>query len=239
MATRTFFIIHPGLPAPTQFRPQPVELLTQQDIWEHARAVPPSLLFRVRSESDPGAQLSPKDRLESCVGVIDAHTRWRTVFALTRGPLQALRSPALRQACSEAMTLISTTHPAAIPLEQRQAVAGTLMLLADPQDEKAPKPHPFEARVASYVAGLVQCDNDIEAAAMVPFASALCPFSEENERARFAERMATVETLTGSALLIEAFNRLSERAPVWLLSQMPALQEAKESEEDDQGDDED
>lgn len=219
---RSFFALHAGVVPPQNFRAQAVgPLLTPQDLWEEARKAPPSLLFRVRSESDPGAPLAAGDRLESCIGVVDAHTRWRVAFAMTRAMLNSVRHPQLRGVLAQAMQFVSSQHPSNISQDQRGEIIGSIYKAAQEGD---PPPNGFEQRIAGGVARLVQADNDFEAAQYVPFVEVLCPFHQEQERQPYQERMATVETLSGSYLITAALERLSERAPPWLYSQMPALE---------------
>ncbi len=215
MATRSYFALFAGIPAPQQFSPKAAPLLSIQDLWEHCRTSPPSLLFRVRSESEPLAPVS--------VGVVDAITRWRCVFNMTRQLVSALRQPALKQACVQAMTFVSSQHPASITTEQRTAIIGELMKIVQEGAEGQPAPNAFEQRVGASVARLVQADNDVEAAHYVPFLEALCPFSEEANRQEYGARMSTVETMSGAVLLTEAAQRLAERQPSWLFSTMPEL----------------
>lgn len=234
MATRSFYAITPGIIAPQAFKAPPVPLLTHGELWEYSRQAPPSLLFRVRSDKDPGEQLAAGDRLESCVGVVDASTRWRVVFSLTRSMLNSLRHAQLRQGCWQALNFISSQHPASVSIDQRHAMAAELgrVIEGDPEN-KVPAPHGFEQRIAAGVINILQCENDIEAAHQVPFMSALCPFDEAKDGQRFGERLATVENLTGSVLLGEAFNRLAERAPVWMYASMPELGATKGGDDED------
>ena len=222
MATRSYFALFSGVLAPHEFAPKTApELLAINDLWEQSRQAPPSLLFRVRSESEPLAAFSAADRLESCVGVVDAITRWRCVFNMTRQMVSAVRQPTLRQACVQAMTFVSSQHPASVSTEQRGAIVGELMKIVREGVEGQPMPVPFEQHVGAAVARLVSADNDVEAAFFVPFEGALCPFNDETQRAEFAARMATIETLSGAVLLTEAAGRLSERQPAWLFASMP------------------
>lgn len=226
---RSFYAIVPGIVPPQALEPGGAELLVPQDLWARARTTPPSLLFRVRSESKPGERLGAGDRLESCVGIIDASVRWRVVFALTRGVMNSLRHAALRRACSEAMGFLSSQHPAGISLDQRSAIIGGIGNIIQPDSEdKEMLPHPFEQQIAVGVMHLLQSENDIEAAHQVPFMGALCPFDPKKDAELFEDRRTTIEALTGSVLLAEAFNRLGEKAPVWMYAQMPELGEKGE-----------
>lgn len=229
MATRTYFTFFPGVVPPHQFDPARLAgavptCLSMQDLWEDARGRAPSLLFRVRSESDPLEAVDfQEDTLESCVGVVDAITRWRVVFAMTRQLINAIRHPALKQACTQAMVFVSGQHPASVTTEQRQGIGLEIMKIIREGVEGQPAPHPFEQKVAADVIRLVQADNDVEAASYVPFYHALCPFSEKEEAALFGPRLASIETLSGAILLSEAAQRLSERQPAWLFAPMPTL----------------
>lgn len=239
---RSFFVFYSGLAHPSQFKAgQAPPLLALQDLWDVARNSGPALIFRVRSESKPGEPLAPEDVLESCVGMIDSATRWRTVFNMTRTAINAVRHPVLKEACFKAMQFISTQHPANVTPDQRLAILGEIMKIAAGQIEeggdKLSAPHPFEAAVAETVAMMVQADNDHEAAQLVPFVRALCPFEQFHEAPKgavnpaFAARMGTLDTMAGAVLLTEAANRLSERLPAWLFAKMPELGGAAEKKE--------
>lgn len=222
MALRSFFALVPGLVRPDQFRietAQRSELLTQQDLWSAAANYPPALIFRVRSESDPGVTFSDGDRLESCVGLLDAVARWRGVFNMTRTAISAVRHPILAKACLDVMTFVSSNHPANITPMQRQAFVDAISKAAEEQMGDT-KVTPFEANVAMGVVRLAQADNDVEAAHLVPFLQAFCPF--ERETPAFNERLATIETMAGAVFLTETANRLSERIPQWHFAEMPA-----------------
>lgn len=215
---RSFFVFSGGVVAPANFKPNFTPLLTIQDLWEYGRQMPPSLLFRVRAGGDAGTPFDPTsgDRLESCVGLLDSATRWRCVFNMTRTAINAIRQPVLAEACNKAMAFLSTSHPASIVPNQRIAIAQELIKIAD-ETEGVTR---FEAYCARGVAQLAQYDNDAEAAIAVPFASAYCPFPEGPEQ---SSRVTTVETMAGAVLLTETANRLAERAPQWISSEMPNL----------------
>lgn len=221
---RSYFALFPGITAPQGFvvhgRP---ELLSINDIWDHARRCPPSLLFRVRSESEVGTPVSEEDRLESCIGVVDAAVRWRSIFNMTRSMLAAVRNPPLRNICTQALQFISGQHPAAVTQEQRNVLMNEIMRTTEEQVEGQPQPTAFENTVALYITKLVGSDSDMEASFCVPFVAALCPFDPEKQRQEYLGRMATIETTSGAVLITEAANRLAERAPQWIASAMPAL----------------
>lgn len=221
---RSYFALFPGVMPPQGFAVNGLpELLTISDVWDHSRRCPPSLLFRVRSESDVGAKVSEEDRLESCVGVVDSAVRWRSIFNMTRSMLSAVRNPPLRNVCAQAMQFISGQHPAAVTQEQRNVLMGEIMRTAEGQLDDQPQPTSFENTVALYITKLVGSDSDIEASFAVPFVAALCPFDPEKQRQEYLGRMATIETMSGAVLITEAANRLAERMPQWIASQMPAL----------------
>lgn len=239
---RSFFCFYPGLPSPDRFRVGPAPLLLSlQDLWDEARGAVPSLIFRVRSESEPGANLTVGDKLESCVGMIDSATRWRSVFNMTRTAINAVRHPVLAEACLKAMQFISTQHPAAVSPAQRHGILMEIIRIAETQQEGQPDANPFEKEVARGVGGLVMCDNDIEAASITPFVRSYCPFDKDTQKSEFHQRMASIETVAGSVLLSEAANRLSERLPSWCWAAMPELKppgapdrEAPPPQEDDE-----
>ena len=221
---RSFFALFPGIMAPQQFQVHGApELLTISDLWGHARQCPPSLLFRVRSESDADSPVGPNDRLESCVGVVDAVVRWRAIFNMTRSMLNAVRNPALRGVLGQAMQFVSTQHPAAVTQEQRNALIGEIGRLAETPPEDQPAPTDFEKIVAAYIARIVSSDSDVEASYNVPFLHALCPFDQQKQGEEWQGRMATLETTSGAVLITEAANRLGERMPQWIGSGMPPI----------------
>jgi hypothetical protein len=116
------------------------------------------------------------------------------------------------------MGFVSTQHPANVAPMQRHQMVEVIGKAAAVEGVSG-----FEQRIAQHVCHLVMADNDVEAAYAVPFLSALCPFSEETQRQEFAARMATIETMTGATLLVEAARRLAERIPVWMFAKMPTL----------------
>lgn len=234
---RSFFTFYPGLSAPERFRAGAApRLLSAQDLWEEAKSCTPSLIFRVRSENDPLGPLSAEDSLESCVGMIDAATRWRCVFNMTRTAINAVRHPVLADACFKAMQFISTQHPANVSPAQRHNILNEIMKIAAGQLEGAtiPDANEFEKQVASGVAALVLADSDVEAAHLAPFVRAYCPFDQETQRPQYGARMTSIETIAGATLLTEAGNRLAERLPSWLYATMPELGAAKAGAKDEE-----
>lgn len=227
---RSYFALFPGVQAPGQFKALAgAELLTISDVWDAARKSPPALLFRVRSENEPGDAVVPEDTLESCVGVVDAATRWRSVWEMSRQMINAVRQPSLRQLCGNAMQFISSQHPASVTQDQRVAIIGELMKIVEQGVEGQPAPSGFEKEVAVGIARLVGADNDIEAAHYIPFTGALNPFGDGIEAPQASARNATIETMSGAVLLTYAAGRLSERAPQWIASAMPTLSEPETS----------
>lgn len=220
---RTYFALFPGVVPPQAFKAHVApELLTIGDVWNAARKSPPSLILRVRSESDPGAAVSAEDRLESCVGVVDAATRWRTVWAMARPMINTIRHSQLRAACGEAMQYTSSQHPANVTVAARNQIIETLLNPSIPEGQ--PQPSTFDRHVALGVAALVSADNDIEAAHYIPFTAVLNPFTPDEQRMEYQGREATIETMSGAVLLSEAANRLGERAPQWIAAVPPALE---------------
>jgi hypothetical protein len=220
---RSFFVLYPGIKAPAQFKANylPVRL-TQQDIWEASRLAPPSLLFRIRSvDGTPLTSMTPADKLESCVGMVDAATRWRCVFRMASIALAGVRDPKLAEVCNNAMQFISTQHPAGVAQAMRRKIAEDIMTAAGAESVNG-----FEQRVAQGIAALSLADSDVEAAHLLPFTAAFMPYSETEQPEEFRARDATIATISGSVLVTEAAVRLAERIPQWMFSQMPALQVA-------------
>ena len=227
MALRSYFVLQPAAP-PQQFKTRHgVPLLATQDLWEASRGVSQALLFRARSESEPGDNFSGEDRLESCVGLVDSSTRWRSVADMARHPIAAIRHPQLQQACGGVMQILSTQHPAQVTPAMRQGMAAELMKIVEAASaEEPPTMTRFEAMIANHVAALAQADNDVEASFCAPFVRAFNQYDPEKQRAEYTARQATVETMSGAVLLSEAANRLSERMPAWHFAEMPKVEAA-------------
>jgi hypothetical protein len=236
---KTLYMLYPGLPTPAQFKPTVApELLAMQDLWVAARTCGPALIFRVRTEADPGANLTTADKLESCIGIIDSATRWRVVFNMVRTALNAAgRNPELAKMLNDAMQIFGTQHPASIAPALRRKMYDDIAAFIEANEDKLTG---FEVRVAGGIAVLAQADNDVEAAFGVPFQMAFNPFSETAQAADYAGRVATLETLSGAVLLTEASNRLAERLPAWMSAAMPTLSVAgaARTEEGNEPDDE-
>jgi hypothetical protein len=239
MALRSFFVF---VPVPREGKLEFGEcqgtLYTQQDLWRVAQSsFRPCLIFRVRSEKDPGEISDVKDRLESCVGLVDVATRWRCVFNMTKTMIATLQHPVIKSACWDVMRFVSTSHPASVTPDQRKAIVDGISKAAGEQMEGTESPQDFEKLIAFNVAALAQADNDLEAAQYVPFWRALCPFDPKSGNEEAKARIATIETMSGAVLLAEAANRLSERMPMWHFAEMPKA-EAAQPAGDDEGDDE-
>lgn len=224
---RSFFAMMPGVPTPAQFKPVQCELSLLADLWGQARAARPSLIFRARSDKEPGDILGPEDQLESCVGVLDSAVRWRVSFKVAGALLQAIRHPGLLDACQRAFAAVAGTHPAGFAQNARTALLASIRDAMEKMDlprtpgEKAQAY--FEQQVAVQIMHLVGSDNDIEAAHAVPQIDMLTVDIDPEDKSRLDSRLATIETMMGSALLSEAYGRLTERLPMWLYSPMPAL----------------
>jgi hypothetical protein len=226
MALRNFLVLYPGLPRPDQFRADATPpLLTQQDLWREVRSCGPSLVFRVQSEQRgaEGDRMQPTDHVESCVGLVDSSTRWRTAFRMAATIVQAVRHPPLEQALQNALQFTVGSHPASVPPLQRQRVANELMRTATAEATDAvPAALQHEQLIAQGLANLLQADNDYDASYMTPF-EVLCPFSEEKSPALYESRQYALETYSGAVLLDQAFNRLMERMPAWAFVKMPEI----------------
>jgi len=214
---RSYFVIHPGVVMPSQFewRVAP-KLLTFSELWNEARQVGQALLFRVRSDSEPGAELGPNDIPESCIGLIDSAVRWRAAFYMARNARNVIRSPELAQACQNAMNFVSGQHPAAVNIDARMAVASNIDAAIGTLKNTGPEAV-FAAQVARSMIGLVMADNDYEAAACTPFAEAYMSDRPNDVDAR----MQTIDTVASSIFLAEAALRLSERLGIWVTAEMP------------------
>lgn len=228
MATKSYFVLQPAAP-PQNFTPRHgSQLLAIQDLWEASRQPAQALIFRVRSEREFEAVFSGEDRLESCVGLVDASARWRSVADMARHPIAAIRHPQLAQACGNALQFLSSQHPANVTPAQRQAIAGELMKIVEAAAaEEPPTLTRFEAMIANHVAALAQADNDVEASFCVPMVRAFNQYDPEKQRPEYMARQSTVETMSGAVLLSEAANRLSERMPMWHFAEMPKVAVSK------------
>ena len=124
MALRSFYVLHQGVVVPADIRVNNCStLLTLGDLWQAARVNRPALLFRVGAEGDVEEALGPEDRFESCVGIVDAAVRWRSVFALLRMHIMSIRHPPLADVCSKTAEYLATRHPSSIGDNDRRAAA--------------------------------------------------------------------------------------------------------------------
>lgn len=220
---RTMFAITRGLFAPESFKwVAAPELLTINDLWESVRTSPPGLLIRVRTDSEPGAEMTTADKVESVIGLIDSTTRWRAALGMFRSHISAIRNESLAQACWGAYGMMLSKHPAAITQPERQAVIKAISAAVESLPKELMQ-SVFEGQIAASAARFVMADNDTEAAYAVPFVQALALNIDTKDREKLAARLGTIETMAASALISEAHNRLSERAPEWLFVPPPAL----------------
>jgi hypothetical protein len=220
--TATFYVITVGLWSPRNFRWGRLSpLLTMGDLWEAVRGASPGLLMRVRSESDPNAQMSLHDEVESVIGIVDPTMRWRTSLAMVRAALTGLKMPATSEACWKAATLLMSRHPAAISTNERQAHVAAIRQAMEglPQGSQAT----FEAAICHSLCQFMFVDNDLEAAAQVPFEPMLMLNIDARDLPLLGRRQGTIETLAGSAALGEAFVRLLERMPDWWVAPVPRV----------------
>jgi hypothetical protein len=215
MALRSFYVLHSGVVPPADIKIDNCStLLTLGDLWQAARVSRPALLFRVRAEGDVEEALGPGDRFESCVGIVDAAVRWRSVFSLLRMHIMSIRHQPLGEVCSKTAEYLATRHPSSIGDNDRRAAAQAIAQAVEGATE-------HEAKIAEGLTHLVFCDNDSDAAAIVPIlrASVVGLESEDEQR----DRVTSVETLASAVLLSESAQRLAERAPVWLSEKMPVI----------------
>lgn len=220
MALRSFYVLHSGVVAPADIKIDNCStLLTLGDLWQAARVSRPALLFRVRAEGDAEDVLASGDRYESCVGIVDAAVRWRSVFALLRMHIMSIRHPPLADVCSKTAEYLATRHPSSIGDNDRRAAAAAIAQAIEGATE-------HEIKVAEGLMQLVYVDNDNDAAAVVPILRASVVGLESDEALR--DRVTSVETLASAVLLSEAAQRLAERAPVWLSERMPVIPGAGE-----------
>lgn len=207
----------PGLQGPAEFTPRPAKLLGLQDLWNVARQAPPALLFRIRTEAGmPGGDVTPVDRLESCIGMVDSVVRWRAAFRMAGIALSGVREPELLKVCTDALRFISTQHPSMISQPDRRQMLEAIATSAQRDEVNG-----FEQRVAGGIARVTQAESDYDVAHVTPFVDAFMPFAPGSEEE--IGRLATIETLAGATLINEAQMRLSERAPSWMFASMPSL----------------
>jgi len=221
MALRSYYVFHLDVVPPEQANlGDCLPLLALNDLWSEARALQrPSLLFRVRAEGDIGEPLTAKDRLESAVGIVDAVVRWRSVFAMLRMNIMSIRHPALADVCAKTAEYLATRHPSSISDGERRMATQAIAQAAE--SETGPRPTSHEMQVAMGLTRLLYADNDVDACAVVPMLDAATVGLESDEQKR--DRVTSVETLASAVLLVEAAQRLAERAPVWLSAPMPGL----------------
>lgn len=217
------FAITRGLFAPESFKwVAAPELLTINDLWEAVRTSPPGLLMRVRTESEPGAEMTTADVVESVIGLIDSTTRWRSALSMFRGHISAIRNDSLVQACWGAYGMMLSKHPAAITQPERQAAIKAISAAVESLPKELMQ-SVFESQIAASAARFVMADNDTEASYAVPFAQSLAINIDTKDREKLAARLGTIETLAASVLITEAHGRLAERAPEWMFVPPPAL----------------
>lgn len=221
---RTCYALYPGFARPDNISwTHAPELLAPGDLWEHVRKTPiPGLLFRVRTENEPGANMETGDRIESCVGMVDSTVRWRAALAMARASLFSLRNSAIINACGNAMGLLTSRHPAVILTPERQQAQQAIREAVDGVKVGNPQ-EAYEAAVAHGVARLMMVDNDFEAASLVPFNQSWLINVKPDDRAALDQRMTTLEVVASSVVLVEAVARLHERMPEWLYSKMPEV----------------
>lgn len=221
---RTMFAVTRGLFAPESFKwVAAPELLTINDLWEACRTMPPGLLIRVRTESEPGAEMTTADKVESVIGLIDSTTRWRASLGMFRSHISAVRNESLSQALWASYGMMLQKHPAAITTPERQGVIKAISTAVESLPTELMQ-SVFEGQIAASAARFVMADNDVEAAYAVPFVQALAlSLGDGKDRDKVNARMATIETLAASALMSAAHDRLAERAPEWLYVPPPGL----------------
>lgn len=218
----TYYVLSVGLYEPHLFKwGRTTPLLTQGDLWEAARSVPPCLLMRVRSDSEPNEGVTTKDEPESVIGIIDPTVRWRSALAMATAPLVGIRSNALADACWKALGLFQR-HPANIMGAERQAaIAGIKEAMEGLNTQSAAAM--FEGAIAHNLCQFVMADNDYEAAQATPFETPHMLNIDARDKAMVDRRSATLEALSGGVVLGEAYRRLMERLPVWHYAPVPDI----------------
>lgn len=230
------FAITNGLFAPESFKwVSAPELLSINDLWEATQSTRPGLLIRVRTESQPGAEMTTADQVESVIGLIDSTTRWRAALSILRGHIAAIRTESLVQACWSSYAMLMQKHPAAITQPERQAAIAAIRTAVESLPKELMQ-SVFEGQIAAGVARFITADNDVEAAYAVPFVQAMALGIDTKDKQKVHARLGTIETLAASVLITEAAGRLAERVPDWLFvpppSMVPTGAETQERERD-------
>lgn len=222
MALRSFYVLHSGVVPPADIKIDNCStLLTLGDLWQAARVSRPALLFRVRAEGDAEDVLASGDRYESCVGIVDAAVRWRSVFALLRMHIMSIRHQPLADICSKTAEYLATRHPSSIGDNDRRSAAQAIAQAAETEGVSR-----YEQSIAVGLTNLIFTDNDSDACTVVPMLDAAVVGLESDEAKR--DRVTSVATLASAVLLVEAAQRLAERAPGWLSEAMPVIPESDE-----------
>lgn len=217
MALRSHYVYHQGIVRPDEVSPNTCSpLLTLSDLWPDARLIRPSLLFRVRAEGDPGDTLASGDRFESCVGIVDSAVRWRSVFSMLRMNIMSIRHQPLADICSKTAEYLATRHPSSIGDNDRRSAAQAIAQAAETEGVTR-----YEQAIAAGLTNLIFTDNDSDACTVVPMLDASVVGLESDEAKR--DRVTSVATLASAVLLVEAAQRLAERAPGWLSEAMPVI----------------
>lgn len=223
MTLRSYYIFSAGVPTPKDFglRGTPT-LLTFGELWPEARTtLAPSLVFRVRSERDPGDVIAPTDRLESCCGILDSASRWRSCFAMARGLAVGVSAPAVSESLGRALGFLAGRHPATISAADRTAIVG------DIEKSFSEEAAAFDVEIAKGIARLVYADNEFEAARLLPFIDAMT-LGVARESSAYGDRITSIEVLASAVLMSEIAGRLSERMPGWWYATMPEIEADKE-----------
>jgi hypothetical protein len=216
---KTAYVVTHGIQLPNerfQWRSAP-EIISQPMLWEVTRGLPFGQIFRVRTEQNVGAMLNGKDRIESCVGLIDSTSRWRACLSLIRTALVALRLQDIAEPCSAVFGMMLNRHPASVSMQERQSLAEALRSAMDKLPPDDPRAN-FETSVAAMFVRLAFSENDIEVAHIVPYSLIWMVNGREHPE----DREATIEVMASSVLLAESFNRLWEKAPEWAFYPLPA-----------------
>lgn len=214
----------------------PSRLIAINELWQEVQTNADNLLvFRVRSEQQPGEYIGKDDEIEWCAGLIDASTRWRIAGNMVRIGLSSLRALTLQQACMNAFGMVISKHQAVITSTERHGAALAIQgQIVEAEKGATTRQSLYEIEIAKATINFVLASDEHEAIGSLP---ALAPLmwnvpsvAQEPETSGPGKiRRASVLAMASSMLLGEAWARLNERLPEWLYSPMPTLGKPQEA----------
>ena len=225
MARSFYAFARAGSPSRFMFMPLS-NLLSFNELWQESLTIGgPALLFRLRSENGPPKQVSGDDVVEWCCGLFDSTTRWRVAWSAGRCLLQSIRTPALAQACWNAIQTVTGKHQAAMSMMERHQLGQNIRAVVDEINKGSSMQIAYECEVAQMMMRLCFADSDYEAQGLLPYRSIHAANTLPADMPDGKLRSASVDMLFASLVLTESFSRLCERAPEWNFAPMPLLRQ--------------